>query len=668
MNSQFNQQHRIARPLRIQRLFVLNAFGADRRRKSDSVFRINTPRVRRAFTLVEMLVAMTLVLLMMTLFGEIFGLATGAMNLQRAIAENDQQIRTLSTVMRGDLQKRTFRNSIPFFPLESQDDPTTSFNGREGYFYISLNSTNNAVDNVLQFTVRSTILDELKDDTRYYGSAARLDTASFLANGNQPEHDDGEINPNGAGASTAAEVTYFVRSGNLYRRQMLIRDPLAATGADTEQPTRSDEADFFVWDLGASPPAPVLYTGDFWDDFDYAAYSRYSGAQRTGAGFVGMAALSNENVSRTAAGSFSVPLGTNPVSLGHTRFRFGFDPVTGLSREYGDSAGTFFIGRFTQEETSADNFNYPHMACEVSGGGSILGSGNPMDAAGTALTDDVDETGFGVPDGRVDEFQRNANTGVSAGPRVGEDLLITNVHEFRIDVWDQRINKYVPIGHSDTAVDGLGAAGDFHSSRNLNTAFAPTGGFSSVFDTWHSQYDRDDADGDLNDATGADNPPFRPMTWDPLGNSAPVPTNAGPDSFWDHTGMTDYVVGDVVFPPTEDVNLNGDLDAGEDGSLPTAAMVPGMPIDNPGQIDEAGQVPVHGRVYYYRCVAAGPGASTAQPPWGSTPGQYHRTSDGYLWQVQSNLRPLKAIRITVRFLHRQSGKMRQVTLIQPLTK
>jgi hypothetical protein len=32
--------------VRSQRLFVLNAFGADRRRKSDPVFRINTPRVR----------------------------------------------------------------------------------------------------------------------------------------------------------------------------------------------------------------------------------------------------------------------------------------------------------------------------------------------------------------------------------------------------------------------------------------------------------------------------------------------------------------------------------------------------------------------------------------------------------------------------------------------
>lgn len=614
-----------------------------------------------------MLVAMTLVLLMMTLFGEIFSLATGSMNLQRAIAENDQQIRTLTTVLRGDLQKRTFRNAVPFFPLENQDDPTTTFHGREGYFYISLNSSNNAVDNVLQFTVRSTILDELIDDTPYYGAATTLGgSAAFLSNGNQPEHDDGEINPNGAGASTAAEVCYFVRSGNLYRRQLLIREPLAATGADTEQPTRSDEADFFVWNLAASPPAPVLYTGDFWDDFDYAAFSRYTGTQRTGAGFVGISALNNEYSVGTPLDA--VPNGSVPVSLGRSRFRFGFDPRTGLPREFGDSGGSFFIGRFTQEETSASNFNYPHMACEVSGGGSILGSGNPMDASGTALTDDVDETGFGLPDGRVDEFQRNANTGVSAGPRVGEDLLLTNVHEFRIDVWDQRISSYVPIGHSDTTVDGLGAVGDFHSSRNLNTSYAPTGGFSSIFDTWHPAYDRDNADGDFDDTIGFDNPPFRPMTWDPLGTSAPVPVNSGPDAFWDYTGVTNYIVGDVVFPPTEDINLNGVLDAGEDGSLSPPTTIPAVLVNIPGQIDESGPVPVHGRVYYYRCVEAGSGPSISQPPWGSTPGQYHRTADGYLWQVQSNLRPLKAIRITVRFLHRRSGKMRQMTLIQPLSK
>ena len=625
MNSQFNQQRRNARSL------------------------------RRAFTLVEMLVAMTLVLLMMTLFGEIFSLATGSMNLQRAIAENDQQIRTLTTVLRGDLQKRTFRNAVPFFPLENQDDPTTSFHGREGYFYISLNSSNNAVDNVLQFTVRSTILDELIDDTPYYGKATRL-PGGFLANGNQPEHDDGEITPNGAGASTSAEVCYFVRSGNLYRRQLLIREPLAATGSDTEQPTNKDGLDFFAWNTAASPPAPAYYDlpidpKNFMTEFDYSAFSRYEITQRSGAGFVGISALNNEFILGTPVPA--VPNNSVPVSLGQSRFRFGFDPLTGLPREFGDAGGSFFIGRFTQEETSASNFKYPHTACEVSGGGTTLGSGNPMDAAGTTLTDAVDETGFGVPDGRVDEFQRNSNTGVAAGPRVGEDLLLTNVHEFRIDVWDQRLGQYLPIGHSVS--DSAGTAGDFHSFRNLNTAYAPTGGSASIFDTWHPAYDRDDADGDFNDTTGVENPPFRPMTWDPLGISAPVPFNSGPDAFWDN--MTDYQVGEVVFPPTEDADLNGYWDPATEDTIPN------------GKFDESGSVPVNGRVYYYQCVEEGTRVGSAvEPPWGSTPGQYHRTSDGYLWQVKSNLRPLKAIRITVRFLHRRSGKMRQMTLIQPLTK
>ena len=204
--------------------------------------------------------------------------------------------------------------------------------------------------------------------------------------------------------------------------------------------------------------------------------------------------------------------------------------------------------------------------------------------------------------------------------------------------------------------------------------YAPVGGFEAVFDTWHPHYDFDNDDGNFYDTanpdgSGPDNPPFRPMTYDPTGASAPFPSNANGSPFWDHTGGTEYAVGDVVFPPTEDTNLNGILDGGEDGSLPTPAMVAGMPNNIPGEIDEAGSVPVHGRVYYFECVEAPLNTSSSeQPPWGSTPGQRQRMSDGYVWQVQSNLRPLTAIRITVRFLHRRSGKMRQMTLIQPLTK
>ena len=129
--------------------------------------RLDLTKRLRAFTLIEMLIAVTLVLLMMVLFAEIFSLAADSMNLQRGISENDQQVRTLTTVLRSDLQKRTFRNLVPFFPGESPDDENSSysFGNRAGYFYLSTNDPVNGRDNVLQFTVRSTERDGDPNDT-----------------------------------------------------------------------------------------------------------------------------------------------------------------------------------------------------------------------------------------------------------------------------------------------------------------------------------------------------------------------------------------------------------------------------------------------------------------------------------------------------------------------
>jgi len=629
-------------------------------------------RIRRAFTLVEMLVAVTLVLLMMTLFGEIFGLATSSMDLQRAIAENDQQIRTLTTVLRSDLQKRTFRNVVPYYPLESQDDASMPFSDREGYFYISLNSSLNAVDNVLQFTVHSKVVEELADDSPYYGRAARL-PGNFLTSQNQPDHDDGEITPNGAGSSPAAEICYFVRGGNLYRRQLLLRSPLAATGADDSQPTRADGADYF-----APASGPAYASTQFWEDFDYSSVIRFNGGQAGGAGFVGAESLSNETALSPHASPLTgmqIPLhGITP--LGQPRHRFGFDPFTGLSREFGDTSGkspgdgsgTFFIGRFTQAETSSADFTYPHI---YPGSPTPVGNGNPMDSSGTPLTD--------AGDGSVSQYP--------AGSRIGEDLLLTSVHEFQIEVWDERAGRFVEIGYGNPSTDPPATWGDYHAGRRLGvpgvdtrataSLYAPVGGTGAVLDTWHPFFDYDNADNqfdDLNnsDGSGPDNPPFRPMTLDPTGVSAPLPVNAGPGAFWDHSPLlstpgpgTTYNIGDAVFPPTEDQDVDGIMDAGENGSLPAAV------VTNTAGLDTSGPAAAHGRLYYYICLQNGsdpanPVPSTSQPPWSSSPGQLLRTADGYVWQVRSNLRPLKAIRLTVRFLHRRSGKMRQMTLVQPM--
>src|SRR5262249_10464362 len=50
-------------------------------------------RRRAGFTLVEMLVAVALVIIMMTLFATIFQMATGAMQKQKGLSENDQRVR-----------------------------------------------------------------------------------------------------------------------------------------------------------------------------------------------------------------------------------------------------------------------------------------------------------------------------------------------------------------------------------------------------------------------------------------------------------------------------------------------------------------------------------------------------------------------------------------------
>ena len=91
---------------------------------------------RRGFTLIEMLISVTLVLLMMVMFAEIFGLASDSMTLQRALADNYQKVRAFTTVMRADLQKRTFQKVVPFHPKESVDIQSELFEPRRGYLYI----------------------------------------------------------------------------------------------------------------------------------------------------------------------------------------------------------------------------------------------------------------------------------------------------------------------------------------------------------------------------------------------------------------------------------------------------------------------------------------------------------------------------------------------------
>lgn len=605
------------------------------------------------FTLVEMLVSVTLVLLMMVMFGEIFQVASNSVTKQRALADNDQHARTFATVFRADLDKRSFRTLVPFFPGELASQPGTPFTTRKGYFYISCNDPDNTTDDVLQFTVLSTVSLRNSDESPYYGHAVALSGGAttqaqyqnFLNNPNQPDRDDGQITPDEAGSSRAAEVSYFMRGDKLYRRVMLVRDPIAAAGVDPADPAQPKSR------TGSDYMLPANYSGNFWNDFDYSAHRTTNHPANLpavlNARFNGMDALGND----LPAASGYVPMAPLPgqfqyiESLGQTWNRFGHNHVivanstfNGLPREYSsDTAGAFFLGRFVQQETSATNFLYPQALSVVA-----AGTRNPMDATSSG----IQFTDVAPYDGIVDEF--------AGGSRAGVDLLLTHVHQFKVEVWDQRLGDFYPVGHSI-------AGGDFALGKRLNTSYGPLGGGPPrIFDTWHPNFDRN-ASATLGDGTGAtrtDHPPFRPMDYDPEGFSAPQPTNSGgspASKYWQQNST--YSAGDIVFEPYTDTNTNNVPDFDEK-----------LAVNNQLKADSC--------IFAYQCLgradgAAGTGLSAdismgdPVPAFSTTPRQIFVDKE-LKWQTLYNLRPLRAIRITVRFQHPASKQMRQVTIMHSL--
>ena len=676
--------------------------------------------LRHGFTLIEMLIAVTLVLLMMVLFAEIFGLAGESMTLQQAIADGDQQVRSFTTVLRADLQKRTMRTAVPFDPVEDPDYAGVPFADRQGYFYLSLNDPDNAGDNLLQFTVRSTILDENGDETPYYGrssglvqrtdmmgTAVTVNAANNISrNPQQPEHDDGELATNFTASSSAAEVCYYLRGGRLYRRLVLIRNPLTVSGTNSPEPR-------LTWDSPGNQPIPtpieflrhyppsagvpaqtnagayLRYTSsstppvdsdDYWNDFDNGAYRSLildpggsgslvpDGARLTGVGLLDNARMI------TATEAPPLALTTGPNALIRT-IRFGFDQANGISREFShadpSAAGFAFLGRFTLEEMSNLDFNFPQ---NPSTNVNVGGAGNPLSYVDyPAAVDSVP-----IPDGTVDDF--------TGGNRRGQDLLLSNVHGFEIEVWDDRLGRFVQPGHSQTTTGG--ELGDYHRARNLhlinsklqvpgdpvawNVGQSARWGYR-IFDTWHPQNDLDGSAATTDDRL----PPYRAMTFYPPTNPNGPYTNRGR---WQPA--TQYNSGDIVFPvsdptqgpngsqkphdfsfyylcvesgvspPDEDINRNDVLDPGEDTNGNSILDgEPGWPTVN--------------RATFY-------GKREDQNQNGTLdPGEDFNgngTLDGEPhWIALRNVRPLRAIRVRVRFYHESSARMRQVSIVHSLT-
>ena len=684
--------------------------------------KVRSDHDRSAFTLVEMLVSVGIIVLMMTMFTQIFSMATGTISTQRGIAENDQRTRSITTVIKGDLDKRTFRNVIPFHANEDSVLSPTSFVGREGYFYISVNDPNNSTDNVLQFTVRSTVEGRIEDDSPYFGRAERLQTTGNLRlrqNPNQPEADDGSLVINSTSNSQAAEVSYFVRNGNLYRRVLLVRAPLEFRDPNT-QPTDRTGTPYFddpstntasqpgFW---VHPDVDGVTSSDryFWRFFDFSARQVIaSSPNRTFASFNGIENLNN------GLGSAATP-----GALGHPALRFGHngDQSTanyGLSREFvnstlnsttgitgGDNAtiddsttpalirAGSFIGRFTHEETSDFHFRYPQGETDIT---AATDNHNPMDVSDLVLlrynesTYEPDSSSAGYTPRMLNP--RGIVTVFANGPRRAEDLLLPNVQAFEIELWDERLQRFVQPGHSETInqdIDGDGALdtvlGDYHDRRRTDAqaTYGPFGAalpstqmerrFNRVFDTWHPSVDLDLPLDGTNEQ-----PPFRPLNFYPVRltgydyilNGAAAADYPGPhlDNEFSRANPTDasrhawkgqdlsggalgqtYRVGDTVF----DANTSG-----HEFYYEVVRIVGGGVTGTTGPDGDSSLPPMD------------PGSPNGDPDlfqWPQVPGA--RVVDNNIeWECKSNLRPLKMIRITVRFVDVSTDQLRQVTLVE----
>lgn len=451
----------------------------------------------------EMLVAVGLVVLMMSLFAAVFQIATNVMSKQKGLAENDQKARALMVLLKADLDKRTFRRVVAMGPTDAgfpallpgpEDEATQA-----GYFSYSENDPYDNTDDTIQFTVSMTIKDKNTDVTPLYGRATFLrhppprgpatsgsgavtDDQYLNLHQNQPEADDGQVTIDNASSSDTAEVCYFMRNGVLYRRVMLVRKPLnfgdPFTPADTASSPATplafmDPTYAYVPATNTVAPSPYSFiaagTGAFYADFDFSAVNDGSGVRFHGA----PNSLSN-NTGNDAGplgdflrARFSLPATTViPPGLSNPHFRFGYSIVLGRPREFATTpfttGGSTFIGRFTHEETSHKDFTYPGQ-----GPGSAPGFTKDLSNLTATLN----------AQGTVSEF--------AGGPRRGEDVVLSNVLGFDVKIFDDMKEDRNGNGTLDPGEDlnGNGTLDSVMDFRDIGYGEKRTSGKQGYY--WH---------------------------------------------------------------------------------------------------------------------------------------------------------------------------------------
>jgi prepilin-type N-terminal cleavage/methylation domain-containing protein len=330
---------------------------------------------RRGVTLVEMLVAVALLVLVMTILTTIFRSATGAVTAVQTIDGLDQNLRRLDAVLRRDLQGCTAR----FTP------GITRPSDNRGYFEYSegelADLQGEDVDDYIAFTAKA------PEGQPFIG---RIYVPTVIAPAGVPTLSgvSPQMQPISV-TSDFAEIIYFCREGNLYRRVLLIA------------PERSRSVDVGRAIPAPNPPDTTSQSGPFNPGGGYASLLPAGGygtnaasPEPFGPGQVSWQGLNDLSVHPAASGSSNVPIPNSLVDLTNRENRFarprfcndylttntGGAPILGPDGipddEHYDPAGNFLrdgihdflpslypnvfnVTNLTHEITSAGNANGP---------------------------------------------------------------------------------------------------------------------------------------------------------------------------------------------------------------------------------------------------------------------------------------------------------------------
>lgn len=495
-------------------------------RNVDPQYKLTAPDERSGFTLVELLVSVGLVLLIMLLMASVYGLATDTFSRQKGMAENDQQARALSSVLRGDLRARTAEIVQAYIPNENPDDAAGKDGKTRGYFSYSENNPQSDTDDVLAFTVevdvndtrdnsanslftgRATLIYDLTNDPRSDtvdndgdgtadndtadlngdGRPDYLESRTWLAaNPYQPEADDAEFFVNNSnltslpfnntGKSPVAEVSYFLRGNRLYRRVLLIREPYDTT--ERVNPGLVSSVNDYM--TSQYPGTPTSYapfgSGEFYRDFDYAAFLQFdtSGNPENPQFLIRQTAMNNIN-----ALNFCI---ANPNNrFGHSPYdTIGAVPRHGLGRPreflHGPDGKPGFANTDDNNNGIIDDY------------GELGAVGSDDIFIGRFTMQETADSNFDYPGWNNSGPFTNASHTLDGNDQIaafgnevfrrGEDILMTNVISFDVKIWDNTIGDFVDVGHTRSAG---GTPGDYNRNNVINRSYG-----ASRFDTWHPQ-------------------------------------------------------------------------------------------------------------------------------------------------------------------------------------